>query len=703
MLFALMLALAAVAGGALLTYFYDREATLHARLAAGACVGFAALGLCGFIVSSIMGLTPLTLLLAGVFAASPLALLTDAQWRARVRADASKGKKMLGRALSLRDAGATVALAFYAFAFVLCWLVFAGAMYETPEGIYTSLDNNIGDLPFHTSIITGFVYGENFPPEHTEFAGVRLTYPFLVDFVAAMFVRAGASLAGALFWQNMTLALALVVLLRRFALKLTGDRVAAFFAPPLVLFNGGLGFVLLFGEASARGGGSLLGNLFDLLADLPHDYTIFGQTYRWGNAITTLFIPQRSLLLGLSLVLIVLTVCWEFVAGNGRGAAEGEERVDVETGGRTKRKSKRRGAQSARAAEEARVADEHAAGVASSPLTRLSVAGVVAGLLPLAHAHSFVVLLAMCGCIALIFEVERARRSEVNNLRAWATFFGVAVGIAAPQILWATRESGMNAGSFFGWQFGWDKGEWGFVTFWLNNAGLFIPLLIAALAWRGLVPRRLLLFYLPFVLCFVVSNLFKLSPWVWDNIKVLFYWWVLSAPLVALLLARLWRTGGLLIRASALVMFAALIFSGALDVWRAVSGASQHQTFDRAGIKFAEMVKRTTAPRSLILHAPTYNHPVYLTGRRTLSGYEGHLWSHGLDYQRRAGDLKRIYAGAPDAAQLIEHYGIEYVVLSPIEQAEFARAGVFVNEQFFQTYQKVGEAGVYRLYKTERP
>jgi hypothetical protein len=56
-----------------------------------------------------------------------------------------------------------------------------------------------------------------------------------------------------------------------------------------------------------------------------------------------------------------------------------------------------------------------------------------------------------------------------------------------------------------------------------------------------LVPKRLLLFYLPFTLCFIIPNFLKMAPWIWDNIKVLYYWWLASAPLVALLLARLWR------------------------------------------------------------------------------------------------------------------------------------------------------------------
>ena len=77
---------------------------------------------------------------------------------------------------------------------------------------------NIGDLPFHVGVITGFVHGENFPPQHPEFAGTRLTYPFIVDFVTAMFVRAGASLEGAMFWQNFVLMMSLVGLLHRWAL-----------------------------------------------------------------------------------------------------------------------------------------------------------------------------------------------------------------------------------------------------------------------------------------------------------------------------------------------------------------------------------------------------------------------------------------------------------------------------------------------------
>jgi uncharacterized membrane protein len=75
-------------------------------------------------------------------------------------------------------------------------------------------------------------------------------------------------------------------------------------------------------------------------------------------------------------------------------------------------------------------------------------------------------------------------------------------------------------------------------------------------------------------------------------------------------------------------------------------------------------------------------------------GYPGHIWTHGLDYVQRESEIKRIYAGSPDAAELMRKYGIEYVVASPLE-----RNIMIVNEQFFSKFEIVGDVGEYRLYK----
>ena len=56
----------------------------------------------------------------------------------------------------------------------------------------------------------------------------------------------------------------------------------------------------------------------------------------------------------------------------------------------------------------------------------------------------------------------------------------------------------------------------------------------------------------------------------------------------------------------------------------------------------------------------------------------------------------------PEAGALLRKYGVDYVVLGPLERGggEMARIGAVVNESFFQRYTKVGQTGGYSLYKT---
>jgi hypothetical protein len=535
---------------------------------------------------------------------------------------------------------------------------------EDNTGLSTGLLNNFGDLPFHLSVITSFVFGNNFPPEDPTYAGVRFTYPFISDFVSAMFVRCGADLRESMFIENYILGLAFVGLVHRWALVMLRDKLAAIITPLLVLLNGGLGWTQLFAKAGTNEGG-----LLGVLMDPPPSFTVVPETtWRWGNAISALLIPQRGFLMGLPLATIAFTYWW--IANDKKRTSEA-----TETGKKTRASEKQKSVWQQQ--EATRVAFARRGMIA---------AGVAAGLLPLVHAHSFVVVMGMAGCLVLI----------QRRWREWFIFFAVASVIAIPQLLWSTIHSSVDAASFFAWEVGWDHGQENPILFWFMNTGFFIPLLLIAVLIRGegyLVPKRLLLFYLPFTLCFIVPNLIKMAPWIWDNIKVLYYWWLASAPLVALLLARLWHQGGTR-RLLASVLFVCVTLAGALDVAGISLRSIKYQVFDAAGLSFAELVKSQTAPRALIVHAPVHNTPIFLTGRRSLMGYPGHIWTHGLQFVQREGEIKRIYLGAPDAEQLIRKYGIEYLVFGPQE-----RVVTPVNEVFLTRFQKVGEVGEYKLYK----
>jgi hypothetical protein len=445
------------------------------------------------------------------------------------------------------------------------------------------------------------------------------------------------------------------------------DRLAAVITPLLVLLNGGLGWTLLVTKAGESEKG-----LWGVLTNLPPSFTVIPETtWRWGNAISALLVPQRGFLMGLPLAVIVFTQWWLATAEDDP-AVEGVPAVS--TGRKLTRHSSKRVSRSVGMDLNVR------------PVHRMIAAGFAAGLLPLVHAHSFVVVMAMGGCLALI----------QWKWREWISFGITASVIAIPQLLWSTSHSAVDASSFFGFELGWDHGQENPIWFWLKNTGLFIPLILAAILMKGedyIVKKRLLLFYLPFVLCFIVPNFLKMAPWIWDNIKVLFYWWLASAPLVALLLARLWHRGRLQ-RVLAVCLFSAITFSGALDVAGITLRSVKYGIFDVAGMRFAELIKDNTPPRALIVHAPVHNDPVFLTGRRSLMGYPGHIWTHGLEFVQRENEIKRIYAGGIDADPLLREYDVDYVVVGPLE-----RLVMPVNEQFFGRYTKVGQVGEYSLYK----
>jgi hypothetical protein len=679
LIISLALLLVVTASGTLATYAYDDVGNFPARLCTGACTGIAALGLVSFIVATFLGLTPLAILLTLIVLAAPIALLKNPNRTVVVRQDLMNAWRRVRECISHPSRIPVGYTLFYAIVAVILWRAFQRAMIDLPEGIYTGILNNFGDLPFHISVITSFAYGNNFLPEDPTYAGVRFTYPFLTDFVSAIFLRCGADLRQSMFIENFVLGLGFVGLLHRWALELLRDRLAAMLTPILVFLNGGLGWLLLWPAVQKYS------RTAELLQSLPVSFTVIPETtWRWGNAVSALLIPQRGFLLGLPLAVIVFTQWW-LATGDSEKGRHGDAEKENKSEKSKKKTKKQRGAKQgsnlrALAHLDLRVSSIH----------RMIAAGVIAGLLPLVHAHSFVAVMVVGAFIGLL----------QRRWREWLTFALVASAIALPQLWWSTHHSAVNAGRFFDWQYGWDRGKENAIWFWLKNAGLFIPLTIAAVLWRGnhpLVSRRLLLFLAPFSLCFIVPNVLKMAPWIWDNIKVLFYWWVASAPLVAMLLARLWRKGTAQ-RFLALVLFSCITLAGALDVGAIVLRSNKFQVFDSAGVAFAELLKEKTEPRALIIHAPVHNHPVFLTGRRSLMGYPGHIWTHGLDYTQRESEIRMIYSGGSDAALLLQKYGVQYAVVGPHE-----RDLMTVNDRFFSRFQVIGEVGGYRLYKITQP
>jgi len=666
MIISIIVILLTTLGGLGLTYLIFEDKPLMTRLAAGNIIGAAIFALAGFILASFLGLTALIVVLALIITLLPALLFRDKARRGRLKLDWARAKGKLDGANFQKG----LRFVYYLFFFLLFWFFFDRAMFETSDGILTGGSQNLGDLPFHLGAIFSFTDGQNFPPQNPSFAGARFSYPFMADFLTSCVMKLGIDVKTAMLTQNVSWAFSLLILLEGFVVRLTGNKLAGRIAPFILFFSGGLGFLWFLSDYWEQGTG-----LVEFLWNLPRDYTI-GDKFRWGNSMVTLFMTQRSLLLGMPLTLIVLGYLWKVFTAVRPGSGEDGTVIDAKAS---------------------------APGFQFSVLRSPFIVGLLAGALPLIHLHSLAVLF-ITGVFLFILKPERWRE--------WLAFaLGVAI-IAVPELAWTMSGSATKATEFFGWHFGWDSGKTNFFIFWIKNTGLAIPVLIAGMviayiSLRGTGEEKrgedeqesrgvtLLLFFLPFVFCFVVSNVAKLAPWEWDNIKVLIYWFIGSIPFIALALAWAWQKSSAL-RVVAIGCLLALTLSGALDVWRVASGAIKIDVFDADAVEIAEQIRLRTPPKALFLNAPTYNTAVALTGRRSLLRYIGHLMSHGINYREREDDLNRIYEGSATADLFLRKYEIDYVLISPAERSAQAFK---VNENYFKKYPVVAESGEYKVYK----
>ncbi|HVF49919.1 MAG TPA: hypothetical protein VNA19_07525 [Pyrinomonadaceae bacterium] len=599
---------------------------------------------------------------------------------------------------------AWLAVLFVIFAPVF-WQLYRTRMLQAgAAGIYSG-GSSWYDMGLHTAISSAFLYGQNFPPVYTPFPPEPLLYPFLPDFHTALLLLLGMDFHTALVATSLPLALALTGIFYSLARRIlqtqtpdaahaqtnehaatTNDDAAAAttndthavtndapaattnednpaqtnedkssatndaraatnvthaatsdaraeknevsdttslinpssaLATCLFLLNGGLGFLYFFEDwrQSKK-------SFADFWTHLEVNYANIGERQiQWTNFITDTILPQRTSLYGYPVGLIILTifaVAW-------RGWAD-------------ERRGKKRW----------------------SGWRILLPAGVLTGLLPFFHTHTYAAVGLLSGFLFLL----RPRR-------AWLVFWTPAVIIAAPHFFTLTGH--VAASGFMRFQPGWrGHNEASWLLYWLRNIGL--PTLLIIPAWLAAPPvwRR---FYLAFVALLVFSLLIVLTPNDYDNIKLIYYWYAATSVLVAAWLVRLATLRRE--RFLAVLLALACVASGLLALH--AENLNRKLFFSREELDAAAHVRQHTAPRALFLTASTIHQPVMsLAGRPILRGDTAWLWSHGYEFQQREADVRNIYAGDPEALELLRYYSIEYIYLGQRER-EILRA----NQAFF--------------------
>jgi hypothetical protein len=522
----------------------------------------------------------------------------------------------------------------------LCVVLLSSHTLQMRNGAVYTGQCGWGDMPMHLGFITSIAVQGSFPPEYSILPGERLCYPFLCDSVSSSLYLLGTPLR----WAYMIpafFAFAQVFcgfyLLARSMLRRLSSALLAFI---FFFLNGCLGMIYFVREYRLK----------QLLTGFYKTPTNLGDKgIRWVNVIADMLLPQRATLFGWAVLFAVLLLLY-------RAVFCAEKKLFLP-------------------------------------------AGILGGLLPMIHTHSYLAL----GVVAACWLVWSALRDRVSKkwLLSWLAFGLSAVALAVPQLLLWTFHSVEGNEQFLRFHFDWvNGGKENWLWFWLKNVG---PLfLISPIAFILAEKEKRAVFF-PALFLFVLCEFVVFQPNVYDNNKLLYVSYALLCILCADLVVRaMEKLRYPSLRAAVLCLLIALCTNAAVFTLAReyVSGTGKYaiRLFSASDASAEEFIRENTAPDALFLTADNHNNAVAaLTGRNVFCGCPSYLFYHGLDYASRRELAKTLLTDGEVFERLHRELGIDYVYIGDYERGLPGLDGTYFEEK----YPAVFRSAAVTIYKTD--
>ena len=508
--------------------------------------------------------------------------------------------------------------------------------FDPVTGAYYTGQSGYGDTAMHLSFIKNIAVSGLMPPHYSLLAGQEVFgYPFLCESISSVFLLFGVSLKAAYILPCIPALIAVfggVWILARQALGHPGK---ASLASTLFIYGGGLGFCYFMNSPEA------FRSIFTGYYTTPTNYV--EENIRWVNCIADLLVPQRATLMGWALAIPCLYLLYRF-------AFQGESHLWL-------------------------------------------ALGLVAGSMPLIQTHSLLMMVIVSAVYLCQPAMQAVKEGTIRPLQPWLCYAGTAGALCIPQLFGVIFRQTSGGRGFLQPVFNWVNNGTGenFFWFYIKNLGIVFILLLPAFLWAGKALRR---FMLGGLVVWAISEVVVFQPNYYDNIKLLYFWFLLSCILVAGAvwdwLTRLESRPVQAVLAAQLVLVGTL--SGVLTLGR--EAISDYQVFNADGIALGAYVDDTTPADSVILTGRQHLNPVaVLAGRQILCGSDLYVYFHGMHYDTQRQAVQTLYE-AP-TPELLAQWDVDYVMYSSYERNDYENH----EDWYAQRYPVVFTQGEYTLYQ----
>jgi hypothetical protein len=521
----------------------------------------------------------------------------------------------------------------YIFVLIVYLLHFIFGLRIDEYGNIRCIDGFCSDAGFHMAIETSFLYKNNFPPKYPLYLNTNLAYPFLNDFFSAALAKGGLPLVTSIVIPNILLVFSFITLTFFFIYEITKNKFLTSLAL-FIFFLCGIGFINILTVLSGGTFDNVKLELKTIDFNSVNNVVSYGY-FNFTEILTNIFIPQRSYLIGFSLAITILSFFYKnFLKENKR---------------------------------------------------ELFFCGIVTGLIPFFHAHSFIVI-----CFTAAFILLYKRKIE------WFYFFVPVALLSLPQVFWIMKAPKVNY--FFGFVYNdsfWKSDElirmiFNHFIFWVRTIGFPFVLGIIGLFF---VDKKLRDFFIPFLILFLVVNVVRFQSSFGDNNKITLYFLLFMSIFSSYFLERIYKIkyfGIILVLVILFLTAFHFIFYFNQNILKVqfqqydgnVYTNDYPILFNKVDLDVAKWIVDNTHPDSVFLTKDDSNILTSLTGRTVVKGV--YAWNLGILINDPESDIRNIYSTGN--CLLIKKYGIDYILIGRHE-SRTATFNFTMSHDFIKVYE----------------